>query len=149
GGARISVLAISCTRSGAVSATALTLARRPRGANRHPQPLLINTVLGCDCCYMHHLVRSDMTVADADVWNLANSVSATAPVMAPRRALASRDHNALIDAPFAEPLVDAVGVDFFTRLARGDLDLPQADYRGPWGIARLRDMIAIRTRFYD
>ncbi len=90
-----------------------------------------------------------MTIADADVWNLATSVGATATFTAAMRALASRDDNALIDDPYAEPLVDAVGVDFFTRLARGDLDLPQADYRGAWGIARLRDMIAIRTRFYD
>ncbi len=90
-----------------------------------------------------------MTLADADVWNLATSVGATATFTAAMRALASRDGNPLIDDPFAEPLVDAVGVDFFTRLARGDLDLAQADYRGAWGIAWLRDMIAIRTRFYD
>ncbi len=90
-----------------------------------------------------------MTLADADVWNLTKSVGATATFTAAMRARASRDDNPLIDDPFAEPLVDAVGVDFFTRLARGDLDLTQADYRGAWGIARLRDMIAIRTRFHD
>ncbi len=90
-----------------------------------------------------------MTLTDANVWSLTTSVGATATFTAALRALASRTDNPLIDDPFAEPLVDAVGVDFFTRLARGHLDLEQADYRGAWGIARIRDMMAIRTRFYD
>jgi methyltransferase (TIGR00027 family) len=90
-----------------------------------------------------------MTLTDHDQWNLATSAGATATFAAPVRALASRDANSLIDDPFAESLVRAVGIDFFTRLASGELDLAQADYRGAWGIARIRDMVAIRTRFYD
>jgi methyltransferase (TIGR00027 family) len=90
-----------------------------------------------------------MTRAHGDVWNLATGAGATATFLAAIRALASRDDNPLVDDPFAEPLVRAVGVNFFTRLSRGDLDLAQADYRGEWGITRIRDMAAIRTRFYD
>jgi O-methyltransferase involved in polyketide biosynthesis len=33
----------------------------------------------------------------------------------------------LIDVPFAEPLVRAVGMDFFTRLAGGELDAAADD----------------------
>jgi O-methyltransferase involved in polyketide biosynthesis len=53
-----------------------------------------------------------------DTWDLTNGVGATATGVAVGRALASRGPNPLIDDPFAEPLVRAVGVDFFTRLAR-------------------------------
>jgi methyltransferase (TIGR00027 family) len=90
-----------------------------------------------------------VTVLEADAWSLTTNVGATATFTAAMRALASRTDNPLIDDPFAEPLIDAVGEDFFIRLARGQLDLEQADYRGAWGIARIRDMLAIRTRFYD
>lgn len=58
-----------------------------------------------------------MTRAEDDTWDLATSVGATATGVAVGRALASRAPNALIDDPFAEPLVRAVGVEFFTRLA--------------------------------
>ena len=40
-------------------------------------------------------------------------------------------------------------VDFFTRLASGELDLARVDNDGAWGLARLRDMLAVRTRVYD
>ncbi len=57
-----------------------------------------------------------MTRTDADSWDVASSVGATATMVAAARAIASREPNALIDDPFAEPLVRAVGMDFFTRL---------------------------------
>jgi O-methyltransferase involved in polyketide biosynthesis len=59
-----------------------------------------------------------MARTDNDTWDLTNGVGATATGVAVGRALASRGPDALIDDPFAEPLVRAVGVDFFTRLAR-------------------------------
>lgn len=44
-------------------------------------------------------------------------------MIATARALASRAENPLINDPFAEPLVRAVGIDLFTRLASGELRL--------------------------
>ena len=62
-----------------------------------------------------------MTRNEADSWDLASSVGATATMVAAARALASRETDPIIDDPFAEPLVRAVGVDFFTRLVDGDI----------------------------
>jgi O-methyltransferase involved in polyketide biosynthesis len=61
-----------------------------------------------------------MPRTDNDGWNLGESVGATATSAAVGRALASQGANPLIDDPFAETLVRAVAVHFFTRLASGD-----------------------------
>jgi methyltransferase (TIGR00027 family) len=90
-----------------------------------------------------------MARTDNDTWDLASGVGATATGVAVGRALASRVPNALIDDPFAEPLVRAVGVDFFTRLAAGELDPAEVDGHAEFGMERMRDMMAIRTRFFD
>lgn len=63
-----------------------------------------------------------MTRTDNDTWDLASSVGATATMIATARALASRAENPLINDPFAEPLVRAVGIDLFTRLASGEFE---------------------------
>jgi methyltransferase (TIGR00027 family) len=55
----------------------------------------------------------------------------------------------LINDPFAEPLVRAVGVDFFTRVASGELDPALVDDNGDFGMQRMGDMMAVRTRFFD
>ncbi len=89
-----------------------------------------------------------MARTDNDTWDLATSVGATATMVAAGRARATRD--ALIDDPFAEPLVRAVGVDFFTRWARGELDSADVDVPGaPWGMQRMTDLQAARTRYID
>lgn len=59
----------------------------------------------------------------------------------------------MINDPFAEPLVRAVGVDFFTKLASGelqpeDLDGDAAD-SAAMGAIRFVDGMASRTRFFD
>ncbi len=90
-----------------------------------------------------------MARTDNDTWDLATSVGATATGVAVGRALASRGDNPLINDPFAEPLVRAVGVDFFTRLVTGELDPGEVDGNRAWGMARMRDMMAVRTRFFD
>jgi len=54
--------------------------------------------------------------AHDDNWDLASSVGMTATMVAAGRAMASNDPRGLIDDPFAEPLVRAVGVDFFTKM---------------------------------
>ncbi|BCZ20747.1 class I SAM-dependent methyltransferase [Mycobacterium senriense] len=86
---------------------------------------------------------------DDDTWDLASGVGATATGVAVGRALATRAANPLIDDPFAEPLVRAVGVDFFTRLASGALDPADVDDNGDFGMLRMGDMMGIRTRFFD
>jgi methyltransferase (TIGR00027 family) len=89
-----------------------------------------------------------MARTDNDTWDLATSVGATATMVAAGRARATRA--ALIDDPFAEPLVRAVGIDFFTRWAAGELDSADVDVPGaPWGMQRMTDILAARTRYID
>ncbi len=57
---------------------------------------------------------------DGDTWDLASSVGATATMAAAARAIATREDRSLIDDPYAEPLVRAVGIDLLTRLATGE-----------------------------
>lgn len=92
--------------------------------------------------------RTDRT--DDDTWDLASSVGATATMVAAARAVATRAEHPVIDDPYAEPLVRAVGVEFFSRLARGELtpaELDDAD--SPVGVRRFADAMAARTRFFD
>ena len=91
-----------------------------------------------------------MARAENDTWDLASSVGATATMVAAARAMATNADHPLIDDPFAEPLVRAVGVDLFTRLASGDLrpsDLDSDDADA--GMQRMTDNMAIRTKFFD
>ncbi|KGI67030.1 class I SAM-dependent methyltransferase [Mycolicibacterium rufum] len=94
-----------------------------------------------------------MARSDNDTWDLASSVGATATMVAAARAVASKADQPVINDPFAEPLVRAVGVDFFTKLASGELtpaDLDAGDGAGsPVGITRFADGMAARTRFFD
>ncbi len=89
-----------------------------------------------------------MSRSDNDTWDLATSVGATATMVAAGRARATKDK--LIDDPFAEPLVRAVGVDFFTRWANGEIGAADVDEPGaPWGMQRMTDLLAARTRYID
>jgi methyltransferase (TIGR00027 family) len=90
-----------------------------------------------------------MARTDDDTWDLGNGVGATATGVAVGRALATRAPQPLINDPFAEPLVRAVGVDFFTRLASGELDPAGVDDNGDFGMLGIADMMGIRTRFFD
>ena len=62
-----------------------------------------------------------MARTDSDTWGPATSVGTTATFVATARALAHRA--GLINDPFAAPLVSAVGTDFFTKVANGELAL--------------------------
>lgn len=84
---------------------------------------------------------------DGDSWDLASSVGTTATMVAAARAVASRDADPLFDDPYAAALVRAVGLDFFTKLADGEVELP--DDGEPGGPAFLATSIAVRTRFFD
>jgi methyltransferase (TIGR00027 family) len=87
---------------------------------------------------------------DNDTWDLATSVGATATMVAAARAIASRARHGLINDPFAEPLVRAVGVDFFTRWAAGELDSAEVDPPDTaWGMRPMADLMAARTRYFD
>jgi methyltransferase (TIGR00027 family) len=89
-----------------------------------------------------------MPRTDNDTWDLATSVGATATMVAAGRARASR--TGLIEDPFAQPLVAAVGVDFFTRWADGELDPADVDIPDhPWGMQPMTDLLTVRTRFID
>jgi methyltransferase (TIGR00027 family) len=91
-----------------------------------------------------------MARTDNDTWDLATSVGATATMVAAARAIATKAENPLIDDRFADPLVRAVGVDFFTRWATGELDAADLDdSESPWRLAHMPDAIAARTRYFD
>lgn len=82
-----------------------------------------------------------MARTDSDSWDLTKSVGAMATMSAAQRALAARAPYSLIDDPFAEPLVRAVGMDFFTRVLDGQIP--------NFGSERMARQVAVRTRFYD
>jgi methyltransferase (TIGR00027 family) len=87
---------------------------------------------------------------DNDTWNLATSVGATATLVAAARAIATKADNPLIEDRFAEPLVRAVGVDFFTRWAGGEIDAVDVDYdESSWKLQHMPDTMAARTWFFD
>jgi O-methyltransferase involved in polyketide biosynthesis len=78
-----------------------------------------------------------MPRTDNDTWDLATSVGATATTVAAGRARVSIADHPVIEDQFAQPLVQAVGVDFFTRWAAGELDPADVDIPDhPWGCSR-------------
>src|ERR1700752_3501975 len=92
---------------------------------------------------------------EGDTWDLASSVGVTATMVAAARAMATRADNPLINDPFAEALVKAVGVDLLARLASGDLDPNELNdvHDGATGSAgamsRMADNMAVPTKFFD
>ena len=91
-----------------------------------------------------------MPRTDNDTWDLATSVGATATMVAAARAIATNADNPLIEDRFAEPLVRAVGVDFLTRWASGDLVAADIDdHESGWKLEHMPAAMAARTRFFD
>ena len=86
---------------------------------------------------------------EGDTWDLASSVGATATLAATARAIASRTPHAIIDDPFAEPLVRAVGIDFCTKLASGELDPRDVDDNAAQSMRAMTDWMAVRTKYFD
>ena len=86
-----------------------------------------------------------MARTNNDTWDPATSVGTTATLVATARALGNRA--GLINDPFAEPLVRAVGMDFLTQVASGELAI--SDLGDNNGFALLTDLFAVRTRFFD
>ncbi|MCP9274688.1 SAM-dependent methyltransferase [Mycolicibacterium arenosum] len=91
-----------------------------------------------------------MTRTDNDTWDLATSVGATATMVAAARAIATNADEPLINDQFAEPLVRAVGVDFLTKWASGEMDPDQfEDDAAGWGLRYMPYAMAARTQFFD
>jgi len=90
---------------------------------------------------------------DDDSWDLASSVGATATMVAAARALATKEPEPLIEDPFAEPLVKAVGVEFFRRLVDGELPASEVDdsevEEAEFNVQQMVHAMAVRTRFFD
>jgi len=95
---------------------------------------------------------------EGDTWDLASSVGVTATMVAAARAVATRADRPLINDPFAEPLVRAVGVDLLTRLATGQVDpndlndvhdVQDGATRSAGAMSRMADNMAVRTKFFD
>ena len=89
-----------------------------------------------------------MARTDDDNWDLASSVGATATFVASGRAMATKDPRGLINDPFAEPLVRAVGLDFFTKMLDGELDISMVEDAAARKQA-MTDGMAVRTKYYD
>ena len=91
-----------------------------------------------------------MPRTDNDTWDLATSVGATATMVAAARAIATNADKPLLEDRFAEPLVRAVGVDFFTRWISGDLVAAGVDdHESGWKLEHMPAAMAARTRFFD
>ena len=90
-----------------------------------------------------------MARSDDDSWDLASSVGATATLVAAGRAMATSDPRRLIDDPFADPLVRAVGIPFFVDMIDGRLDLSKFGDGGPDRVQAMIAGMAMRTRFFD
>lgn len=90
-----------------------------------------------------------MARTDDDSWDLASSVGATATMVAAGRAMATKDPRRLIDDPFAEPLVRAVGIPFFVDMIDGRLDTSPFGDAGPERVQAMIAGMAMRTKFFD
>jgi methyltransferase (TIGR00027 family) len=91
-----------------------------------------------------------VTRKDGDRWDLASHVGATATLVAAGRARATNSPAPLIEDPFAEPLVRAVGIEFLVRWATGELRASDVDEAGAaWGLERMTTDLVARTRYFD
>jgi methyltransferase (TIGR00027 family) len=90
-----------------------------------------------------------MARTDGDTWDLASSVGATATAVAAFRAIASQGHDALLDDPWADPLVRAVGIDTFVKLVDGETTETAETADPLMSRAAMREQMTVRTRFFD
>ncbi|WP_319457214.1 MULTISPECIES: SAM-dependent methyltransferase [unclassified Mycobacterium] len=86
-----------------------------------------------------------MPRTDDDTWDLTEGVGTTATAVAAARALASCRPHPLIDDPFARPLVAALGIEHYVRVADGDTGDDAAGI--DWDA--VADGMAVRTQFFD
>lgn len=86
-----------------------------------------------------------MTRTDDDSWDLTSSVGATATMVAAQRVLSHREQ--LIDDPYAEPLVRAVGMEFVTKMLDGEITFTDLDPAFTTQLAAQSS--AVRARHFD
>jgi methyltransferase (TIGR00027 family) len=85
-------------------------------------------------------MTSNSARREGDSWDLASGVGATATAVAASRALATRA--GVIEDPWAEPLVRAVGSEHFLTILDGE---PGGDSQ----VERMADGMAVRTQYFD
>lgn len=90
-----------------------------------------------------------MARTDDDSWDPASSVGATATMVAAGRAMATKDPRRLINDPFAEPLVRAVGIDFFVAMLDDTLGTSAFPDASPERVEAMIAGMAMRTKFFD
>ncbi|MEX7471216.1 class I SAM-dependent methyltransferase [Mycobacterium adipatum] len=90
-----------------------------------------------------------MARSEGDSWDLASSVGATATIVAVGRAIASAEEHGLIDDPWAAPLVRAVGIEAFTMMVDGKIDIAEVAPEAAAQVKSNIDEMAVRTRFFD
>src|SRR5262245_15323522 len=90
-----------------------------------------------------------MTQTEHDSWDLQTGVGTTATMVAAARAMASQQPQAIINDPWAAPLVEAVGIKPLTRMV--ELGMPPADdtLAPEKRLQPMIDSFAVRTRFFD
>ena len=87
-----------------------------------------------------------MARTENDTWDLASSVGATATAVAAQRAIASRGPEPLLNDPFADPLVRAVGSDVFVKLLDNEVDRSDDPLLNRQAV---NEQITVRTRYFD
>jgi methyltransferase (TIGR00027 family) len=90
-----------------------------------------------------------MTRTDDDSWDLASSVGVTATMVAAGRAMASKAKTPLINDPFADLLVRAVGLDFFVKMIDGDIDISLVPNVSPERTQAIANGMGVRTKYFD
>jgi methyltransferase (TIGR00027 family) len=90
-----------------------------------------------------------VTRADDDSWDLASSVGATATMIAAGRAMASKTEHPLINDPFADPLVRAVGLEFFVKMIDGSVDFSTTENASSARREAIINGVAVRTKYFD
>ncbi|OBB68418.1 class I SAM-dependent methyltransferase [Mycobacterium sp. 852014-50255_SCH5639931] len=87
-----------------------------------------------------------MARTENDTWDLASSVGATATAVAAQRAIASQGPDPLLNDPFADPLVRAVGSDVFVKLIDHEVDRSDDPLLNRQAV---NEQITVRTRYFD
>ncbi|OBF70143.1 SAM-dependent methyltransferase [Mycobacterium sp. 852002-51613_SCH5001154] len=87
-----------------------------------------------------------MARTENDTWDLASSVRATATAVAAQRAIASQGPDPLLNDPFADPLVRAVGSDVFVKLIDHEVDRSDDPLLNRQAV---NEQITVRTRYFD
>jgi methyltransferase (TIGR00027 family) len=70
-------------------------------------------------------------------------------MVAAARAMATTSSNPLINDQFAAPLVHAVGIDYFTKMADDELDPRDLDDDVAKSVRRTANAVAVRTEYFD